>query len=85
MTLIRYTCRCSFSAVFLKESEKQVGVEISLTPQPTFGVILKERERELGGGSLPLASAAYGVFRYPLCGALPRNAPKDSGEIVIRV
>jgi hypothetical protein len=37
---------------------------------------IKERERELGGGgSLPLASARCAVFRYPLCGALPRNAP----------
>jgi hypothetical protein len=37
----------------------------------------KKRKRIfLGGGSLPLASAAYGVFRSPLWGALPRNAPK---------
>jgi hypothetical protein len=42
---------------------------------PSPLVKLQERERALGGGSLPLASAAYGVFRYPLCGALPRNAP----------
>jgi hypothetical protein len=34
----------------------------------------------LCGGSLPLATAAYGVFRYPLCGALPRNAPEDSAS-----
>jgi hypothetical protein len=27
------------------------------------------------GGSLPLAPTACGVLRYPLCGALPRNAP----------
>jgi hypothetical protein len=36
----------------------------------------RKRKKFRGGGSLPLASAAYGVFRYPLCGALPRNAPK---------
>jgi hypothetical protein len=40
--------------------------------------LLPERERKLGGGSLPLASARCAVFRYPLCGAPPRNAPKDS-------
>ena len=27
------------------------------------------------GGSLPLAPTACGVFRYPLCGGHPRNAP----------
>ena len=28
------------------------------------------------GGSLPLAPTACGVFRYPLCGGHPRNAPE---------
>ena len=30
------------------------------------------------GGSLPLATTACGVFRYPLCGGNPRNAPELS-------
>jgi hypothetical protein len=52
--------------------------DIEILNEHATAVFLEERERELGGGSLPLASAAYGVFRYPLSGALPRNAPKDS-------
>jgi hypothetical protein len=44
-------------------------------------VILSERERELGGGkSPPRFSPPLAVFRYPLCGALPRNAPKDIAQ-----
>ncbi len=30
-----------------------------------------------GGGSLPLAPARFAVFRYPLCGGHPRNAPDN--------
>jgi hypothetical protein len=33
-----------------------------------------------GGGSLPHASAPSGVFRYPLCVAPPRNAPKGIAQ-----
>ena len=31
---------------------------------------------DVSGGSLPLAPTACGVFRYPLCGGHPRNAPQ---------
>jgi hypothetical protein len=71
--------RYSPPAVFLERRERERdlgGGSLPLATPATVFLERRERERDLGGGSLPLASAAYGVFRYPLCGALPRNAPK---------